>query len=142
MEKTVLFALVLLLAVFSASAVSLSADSLVSDNLQDGSTVGEGFTLSLGTGTASADGKALTLTGDAFLSFDAVGGETMKISVAVPEDGTLPEVKVSSASAEELLVLENTDTGVAHAEYVIPEDGTYTLASPSGNVAICTISVE
>ena len=157
MKKTICLALVLLFAaVFAVSAASVSADQLMPGDQADGSVLGDGFVLALNGGTAAvtpaagtaftSDGleysQVLALTGDASLSFDAAAGNVLSITAAVPEDGSFSDVSISSDTSVDVIGGSSTDGGTVYYEYQIPADGTYTLASPDGNVGIYGVSLN
>ena len=156
MKKTIILALVLLIAAFSVSAASVSADKLIPGDQADGSVLGDGFTLVLNGGSAvvnpaesiayTSDGleysQMLTLTGDASLAFDAVAGNTLKLTAAVPENGSYLNVMISSADSVDEIGGESSDGGTIYYEYEIPSDGSYSLSSPDGNVSIYSLSIE
>ena len=147
MRKTIILALLLLIAVFTMSAASVTADEFEVDSLSDGSSIGNGLTLSLNGGTASIlkaenvpenfrYSKLLSLADNASLAFDASASDMLRITAASASD-----IVVSSGDNTAAVSGELSDDGTVEYEYEIPADGSYSISS-SDDMSIYEINVE
>ncbi len=153
MRKIILFTLVLACSVSMAfAAVDINADSMTAGTVAAGTDIG-GAVVSGDISVEAASGEAIKADGTPYssmivlpegtsLSFEGTAGETLKITAAVPADGAITGISVSSSDALEMLEAVSSDNLTAYSEYVLPSDGTYTLAPVDGSAYIYSIVTE